>query len=490
MRFTSNPELRSKIRSLPSSRGVYIFRALSGKPIYIGKAVNLRKRVRQYFRKSSANFADPKFRSLVNSIHDLDFYTTKSENEALLLETRLIKEYSPHFNVLMRDDKRFLMIKIDLREKFPAIKLVRLKKNDSCKYFGPFPHGSALRETAEFLSARFGLRVCNNPDPDISDYRHCIAGPTGRCCAPCIGKTTEENYRKNVEALINVLNGNTEEIQSELEQMMKKEAENARFEQAAKLRDMADNLKSLFRPERRFVKTYLKNDINADSIKELKNILKLQKEPQRIEAFDISNIAGTLAVASMVSFQNGKPDKKNYRRFKIECKNTPDDFAMMQEVVERRIKRLVEENKPLPDLILIDGGKGQLSAAKKALEKYPSSAGTAIAALAKKQEEIFIPQKEESITLDKHSPALKLLQAIRDEAHRFALTYHRSLRDKRIEDSLLDEIPNIGEKRKIAILREFGSVENLRKHTAEEISKRVPGISAKIAKTIVDFLKK
>jgi len=480
--------IREKIRTLPHSPGVYIFRAISGKVIYVGKAVNLKKRVQQYFRKSSAQLADPKFRSLVKSIEDIEIFQTNSENEALLLETRLIKEYSPQFNVLMRDDKRFFMIKIDLREKIPVLKLVRLKKNDGCLYFGPFPHGNALRETAEFISAYFGLRVCGNPDPNINDYNHCVAGPTGRCSAPCIGKTSEENYRKRLNEAIDVLNGNTTEIEKEIEKEMKIEAEKANYEKAAELRDIATNIKSLFKPERKFLNAYIRKNLTTDSLIELQKVLNLPDLPRRIEAFDISNIAGTLAVASMVVFSDGKPEKKSYRRFRIKTKNSPDDFAMMEEVVGRRIKRLIEEKKDLPNLILIDGGKGQLNAAVKAVKNITEKK-IPIAGLAKKQEELFLPEKE-GILLSRYSPALKLLQAIRDEAHRFAIAYHRELRDKRIEDSILDDIPGIGKKRKILLLREFSSVENLRKYSPEQICNRVPEINIKLAKFICNFFKK
>jgi len=478
-----------KLSDLPSGPGVYIFRGISGKVIYVGKAVNLRKRVSQYFRRSSANFADPKFRSLVKSIAKREFYQTKSENEALLLETRLIKEYAPQFNVLMRDDKRFLLVKIDMGEKLPSLKLVRLRKDDGCRYFGPFPHGGALRETAEFLSARFGLKVCKNPEPDISDYRHCVAGAVGRCCAPCIGRTSEENYRSRIGEMIKLLEGGTKEIQAEVEEEMRREAGAGRYEKAAKLRDVAENIRSLFRQDRKFFNAYIKTESGADSVSALQKTLGIEKTPSRIEAFDISNISGALAVASMVSFLDGRPDKRNYRRFRIKGENTPDDFAMMNEVVGRRLRRLKDEGKPLPDLIVVDGGKGQLSSAIEAVEGA-GCGGIQILGLAKREEEIFLPGRSDAIMLDRRSPALKLLQAIRDEAHRFAISYHRELRDRRIEDSLLDEIPGIGRKRKILLLREFGSVENIRKYSAGEIVRRIPGIGAKFADAIADFLSK
>jgi excinuclease ABC subunit C len=478
-----------KISDFPNAPGVYVFRNLFGKVIYVGKALNLKKRVSQYFRKSSAKIADPKFRSLVKSIAKYDFFRTYNENEALLLEMRLIKEYAPQYNVVMRDDKRFLLVKIDMCEKFPSLKLVRLKKNDGSKYWGPFPHGGALRDTVEFLSSQFGLKTCKASEPGITDYRHCVAGGTGTCCAPCIGRTSEENYRAKLESLIAILEGGSKEVCAKIEEKMRYEAESAKYEKAAKLRDIAENIRSLFRRDRKFVKAYIPNQGGADSVEMLRKVLALEDSPRRMEAFDISNISGALAVASMVSFFDGKPDRKNYRRFRIQGGDRPNDFAMMSEVVERRYSRLLSEKKTLPDLIIIDGGKGQISAAIEALKKC-NVKNIPVLGLAKKTEKIFLPDSREPLLLDRHSPALKLLQAIRDEAHRFALAYHRKLRERRIEDSLLDEIPGIGKKRKIILLKEFGSVENIRKFSANDIAKRIPGMGAKFAKKIAEFLSK
>jgi len=289
--------------------------------------------------------------------------------------------------------------------------------------------------------------------------------------------------------MIEVLKGGTDEIISDVEIEMRREAEASNFEKAAKLRDVAENIKSLFRKDRKFANSYIPTEGGADSVEALRDSLHLENPPSRMEAFDVSNISGALAVASMVSFLDGRPDRKNYRRFRIRGGDSPDDFSMINEVVERRYGRIISENKSLPDLVIIDGGKGQLSAALDAMKKIGCDKIPLIG-LAKKQEEIFIPNRAEPIILDRHSPALKLLQAIRDEAHRFALAYHRDLRDKRIEDSLLDEVPGIGRKRKILLLREFGSVENMRKHSAEEIRRRVPGVGAKFAKIVEEFLSK
>jgi excinuclease ABC subunit C len=476
-----------KISDVPNTPGVYVFRNRCGEIIYVGKAVNLRKRVVQYFRKSGTAFADPKFRSLVNSIDSWEFFKTDGENEAILLESKLIKEYLPRYNILMRDDKRFLLLKINPDEKYPMIRLVRLKKNDGADYFGPFPKSGALRETVEFLTTQFGIKVCGAPDPGVKEFHRCVAGAADKCSAPCAGKISKQKYRRQMNSLISVLRGKTEEISGQLREKMRREAGQKNFEKAAKSRDIIENVQCLLRRGKQTAGIYTSKKTGADSIKELKKELGLEKMPRRIEAFDVSNISGTLAVAGMVSFLDGHPDKKKYRRFKIKKSNIADDFAMIKEAVSRRCLRLIKEGKKIPDLIIIDGGKGQLSAAIEAL----NAAGlyrVPILGLAKKREEIFVADRKLPIILDVHSPTLKLLQAIRDEAHRFSLTYHQKIRDSRIEDSVLDEIYGIGRKRKIMLLKEFGSIKNLKKCGEAELIKRVPAIGAKFARTITKFL--
>ncbi len=484
-----HPEFRPS--DIPDKPGCYIYRDRFGTVIYVGKAANLRRRMSQYFQDSRIRTADPKLRSLIHSIATWETITVRTEDEALILESRLIKEYAPHYNVLMRDDKRYLMLKIDPAETFPRLKFARLKKDDSCLYFGPFPKGGALHLTADFLVRHFGIRVCRCAEPGPEDRAHCLAGTVRDCCRPCVGEVTKEEYDERVKKLIDVLNGHIGEVAAILKQRMTEAAAKQQFEKAANLRDVADNLDCLYAGRRRNLANVQIPSLVAGegAVKELGEELCLPVLPENIECFDISNISGTLAVASMVHFTGGRPDKKKYRRFRIRTVEGPNDFAMMKEAVTRHFTRLMEESRPLPDLLMVDGGKGQLSSALDALvaihcPPFP------IIGLAKKHEEVFIPGESESIRLPLDSAAVKLLQAVRDEAHRFAITYHRELRLKTIRDSLLDEIEGIGEARKAALLREFGSVRALRNATAEEIASRVSGIGVEFARTIRDYLDK
>jgi len=483
-----SPRLQFSPSEIPAKPGVYIYRDRFGQVIYVGKASNLRRRMAQYFHPSRATTADPKLRSLINSIDSWECMTVRNEDESLILESRLIKEYAPRYNVLLRDDKRYLMVKIDLREKFPRLKLARLRKDDSARYFGPFPKGSALRHTAEFLVRWFGLRSCKADVPDAGDHSHCIASVVRDCCRPCVGEVSEEQYMERVQALLKVLEGDVKGIVSELKAKMLAAASEKRFEKAALFRDVVENVETLYGAKNRsFARAGIGGAPGSEGVADLQEALKLKSPPVAIEGFDISNIGGTLAVASLVRFENGLPDRKGYRRFRIKTVEGSDDFAMMAEAVGRHFKRLLEEGAPLPDLLLVDGGKGQLGAAIDALVKLKCPP-LPVLGLAKKNEEIFVPGRSEPYVLDKGRPALKLLQALRDEAHRFAVSYHRELRLKRIQESLLDEIPGIGPARKKALLEAFGSVRELRKASASEIEAKAPGIGPEFAETVHRFL--
>lgn len=506
---------------IPAKAGVYVFRDRFSKIIYVGKAANLRKRMSSYFQPSRRNTADPKLRSLIKSIHKYEYYPVKNESESLILESRLIKEYSPRYNVLMRDDKRFLLVKINLEEPFPSLRLARVRKNDGCQYFGPFPKSGALRKTVDFLIRRHGLRVCRAEIPGEKERKHCLAKIVKDCCEPCVGKVDHDEYMARVNALMDILNGKVKDAVSEIRNKMAECVNKKQFERAAEFRDVADNIEEIFgKRNRSFRFAKVAGTENAEAaVLDLQKILDLPKPPNWIECFDISNIMGSLAVASMVCFIDGKPDNSKYRRFRIRGGNEEDvskkadesapitdhrlpitdyplgrggnDFAMMAEVVSRRYKRLLQESPAdnlLPDLIMVDGGKGQLNAAIKALKKI-GSPFVPIIGLAKKNEEIFIPGREQSLRLERHNAALKLLQSIRDESHRFAIAYHRQLRASRIEDSILDDIPGIGPERKKALLKGFGSLKKLRKASPEDITEKVPGIGAKFAKIICKSLK-
>ena len=472
---------------IPARPGVYVYRDRFGTVIYVGKASNLRRRMSHYFQPSQARRADPKLRSLIHSIDRWEIFPVKSEDEALILESRFIKEYAPHYNILLRDDKRYPMLKIDRNERFPRVRLTRLRKKDSCLYFGPFPHGSAMRRLAEYLTRRFGLRSCKAESPGEEEFRHCLAGTVRDCCRPCVDGVTEEEYRERVDRVVAVLNGEIREVAEELRQKMAKAAAEKAFEKAAAFRDILGNLQSLVRT-RSFEHAELPNEAGMEAVADLQKALRLPNVPHVIVGFDISNLGTTFAVASLVCFREGRPDKASYRRFRIKTVEGQNDFAMMNEVVKRYFSRLLREQRPLPDLLMVDGGKGQLHLALDALISIDCPPFPVVG-LAKRNEEIFLPGRSEPVVLDRNRPALKVLQALRDEAHRFAVSYNRQLRLKRIAESLLDEIPGLGEVRRNALLKAFGSVAMIRKASPREIAARVSGIGPDFAETIHEFLR-
>ena len=472
---------------IPARPGVYVYRDRFGTVIYVGKASNLRRRMSHYFQPSQARRADPKLRSLIHSIDRWEIFPVKSEDEALILESRFIKEYAPHYNILLRDDKRYPMLKIDRNERFPRVRLTRIRKKDSCLYFGLFPHGSAMRRLAEYLTRRFGLRSCKAESPGEEEFRHCLAGTVRDCCRPCVGGVTEVEYRERVDRVVVVLNGEIREVAEELRKKMAKAAAEKAFEKAAAFRDILGNLQSLVRT-RSFEHAELPNEVGMEAVADLQKALRLPNVPHVIVGFDISNLGTTFAVASLVCFREGRPDKASYRRFRIKTVEGQNDFAMMNEVVKRYFSRLLREQRPLPDLLMVDGGKGQLHLALDALISIDCPPFPVVG-LAKRNEEIFLPGRSEPVVLDRNRPALKVLQALRDEAHRFAVSYNRQLRLKRIAESLLDEIPGLGEVRRNALLKAFGSVAMIRKASPREIADRVSGIGPEFAETIHEFLR-
>jgi excinuclease ABC subunit C len=481
--------IRKKVSVLPHKPGIYLMKDRFGTVIYVGKARDLRKRVSQYFHPSRRMGWDLKFNALVEAIHDFDFHVVRSDPEAYLLEGKLIKEFHPRYNVSFRDDKRFLMLKVNLNDPIPIFTFTRLKKDDGARYFGPFANSGALRSTLALARRQFNLRGCRVFMPGEADYKHCLYAHLKYCTAPCVGNVTREQYLEQVIAACNFLEGQCREMQGQLEAEMKKAAANQDFEKAADLRDLIRDLKDTWRKTEKFARVpyNLPLAINPENdLVELAKILGLPVPPQRIEGFDISNISGTFAVASLVSFKHGRPDRVNYRRFKIKTVEGQDDFASMAEVVKRRYSRSLRESKSLPDLILIDGGKGQLGMAcaelkKLGLEKIP------VIGLAKEFEEIYLPGESKPLRLGLDHPAVKLLQRIRDECHRVANSYNAQLRLKRISESVLDEFPGIGERRKAALLKKFGSVQRLKTATLEQLA-AVPGFGGKAAEELKKFL--
>lgn len=483
-------KIKSKLADLPDKPGVYLMRDRNGKVIYVGKAVSLRNRVRNYFQPSTLRDADPKIRGLIKSIQDFDFLELRNEAEAILTEGRMIKEYRPRYNTSFKDDKRFLMIAIDPAAPFPRLELCRLDKRDGRQYFGPYASAASARAAKDFLEKRFGLRQCRPVEPGPDDHRHCLADVIRLCSAPCVARITREAYRARVEEAAAFLRGERADILRELAEEMNTEAAAMNFERAATLRDLLFLLKRATRQRVRLTKTLeMKREDAWQGVQELQRELGLAAPPRVIETFDISNISGTHAVASMVASVDGVPTPRRYRMFRIRTVQGIDDPAMMHEAVLRRYKRILDEKGRLPDLVVCDGGITQLRAGRAALDSLGLQSLRAVG-LAKRHEEIYHDPANQlaPLRLSHESNAIKVLQQIRDEAHRFALTYHRKLRDRKIRESVLDEIPGIGDRRKEQLLTEFGSVERIRRSTVADITRRVPGIGEAFATLVWETL--
>lgn len=465
-------KVKAKLAALPDQPGVYLMRNRQGRIIYIGKAASLRSRVSSYFRRSTFSKADPKLRGLIRSIDDLDFIALKTEAEATLTESRLIKDYRPRYNVSLKDDKRFLLLRVNLNDPLPRFSAVRLRKDDGARYWGPYASSAAAWASLEFIEKQFGLRRCSPRVPGPEDHRHCLNDIVRYCSAPCIGKATPEQYQARVLTACAFLDGERREFLDNLRQQMAAAAKEMRFEKAAALRDLYLLLLKGIREKARGRKSLqLKRDEARQGLAELQQRLGLPRLPEIIECYDISNISGTNSVASRVVSVAGIPMPARYRMYRIKTVAGADDPASMAEVIRRRFVRALEEQEQLPDLVLVDGGITQLRAARAALDALglPSQR---VAGIAKQFEELHHDPENESAPLrfPADSPALRVIQRIRDEAHRFALTYHRKLRARRIQESLLDDIPGIGAQRKAKLLAQFGSVDRLRRASPAELA--------------------
>ena len=609
--MTSN--LEWKIQNLPESPGCYLMKS-KGEIIYVGKAKNLKNRVRQYFHASANHTA--KVRAMVEKVDDFDIVLVDGELEALILECNLIKKHMPWYNILLKDDKHYPYIRIDTRERFPAVELKREQKKDGAKYFGPYIGASMVREVMDITRLLFPIRHCTKAIKPGMRARPCLHHQVGGCLAPCAGLVTEEEYNMHLKNVIRFLSGHYDEVLDELKNRMMDAAKQMNYEKAATYRDRikavtemmqkqkaidvdgedrdviatipvgADALVSVMlirggrlvssesytleraadehageiltsfmtqyystenppAPEvivsdqppesetlsellsevngRRKVKVHLpvrgdkaqlvkmakKNLLDEalkiekrklkskerteGALKELAETLMLEKPPRRIEGYDISNTQGVLSVASEVVMIGGVIDKKEYRHYRIKTVEGANDFASMHEVITRRFKRYLKEKEEgvkgsfsdLPDLILIDGGRGQLNFAQDAM--HALGFDIPMFGLAERIDEIVLPDQEESILLDRHSEALHLIQRLRDEAHRFAITHHRKLRASRSVASRLEEIPGIGPKRRRAILTHFKTVEALRNAKVEEIA-LVPGVNKDNAEAVYRHL--
>ena len=596
--------VKPKLKLLPVSPGVYIMKNASDKIIYIGKAKVLRNRVRSYF---TGTHNDAKTIEMVSKIADLEYILTQTENQALELEANLVKKHQPKYNIQLKDDKRKPFIKITIKEPFPQVFVTRELKKDGSKYFyfGPYTDTKALRKTMRMLEWIFPIRTCtrNIPDGKPVFERACMNFQLGKCTAPCIGNISKEDYKKNVNALIQFVKGRNQEVINDLTARMKKCSDDLKFEEAAEIRDKIENVQKLNRSKNMFftdeknrdiigvyqegdkaavavlkilsgkllnkeiyalnntegsslhqimeaflkqyyaskleelpfriflqvepedietINKWLKNKLvipkkgdnktlisiakeNAFNfveeeklkylrksnrtifpIKELKDKLGLKKLPRKMICIDISTIQGTDTVSSLVFFENGKPKKKNYRHFIMKTVKGQDDFASMEETMRRYLNKIDENEKP--DVIVIDGGKGQLSKSYNILQEMKKT-DIEMISLAKRVEEVFLPNNKNSIILPRNSSALRVLIKIRDEAHRFAITFHRKRRKKRTLKSELDSISGVGEQTKFSLLKKFGSVENIGKASMIELMS-VRGIGERSAKIILDYLSK
>ncbi|MDJ0840403.1 MAG: excinuclease ABC subunit UvrC [Acidobacteriota bacterium] len=588
-----NDRLQHQLDELPKSSGVYLFNDARGKLLYVGKARNLRARVRSYFRKSDHG---PRIRKLVQQIHHLEIVVTETEGEALLLENSFIKNNKPVFNVLLRDDKTYPYIKITAEE-FPRVVLTR-RKTGGGRYFGPFPSTRAARQSIKLIHQHFKVRSCDL-ELGARRYRPCLQYHIKRCDAPCDFLVDEAAYATGVERAALFLEGKTDDLVQEISTEMKAAAAELAFERAAYFRDLLGLVTSVQRRQNVTGMSYDRMDVvtslvegwqiailimairngnivrsqhfkveyeedpaedlgnwlthyylnhedppeelvvsndaglallpesfagsrgrklsvvvpqrgtkkrllemaretihanlemqrrDADvhpGVTQLADILELSNLPSRMECFDISNTQGTLSVASMVSFNNGKPDKSNYRKFNIKTVEGPNDFASMEEVVQRRYKRLLDEGEPLPDLIVIDGGLGQLHAAHKSLKNL-GLADHPLISLAKREEWVYRTRDNEPVIIPHEEPALRMLQHIRDEAHRFGITFHRKKRGKNMLTSELDAIPGLGPKRIHKLLHHFGSVKRVRDAGLDQLAAVV---GKKTAEVVLSHLK-
>ncbi|MDE2321599.1 MAG: excinuclease ABC subunit UvrC [candidate division NC10 bacterium] len=590
-------QLQEKVKSLPDAPGVYLFRDARGHVLYIGKALSLRKRVASYFTEATDTPERPLIRPMVEQIADLEFIITANELEALILESNLIKSHKPRYNILLKDDKHYPFLKLDLNDPFPWVQVVRRIKDDGALYYGPYVPATAMWDVLALVNKTIPLRKCRS----IKGRRLCLEYHLGRCMGPCEGLISQQAYGELVDQTRMLLDGKDQELMKRLEAQMQQAAEALEYERAAKHRDQIASLRQVFERQRiisprgedqdvfglaaeggeaqvqlflirrgrligreafafelktetaggllsslieqfylrardipreillshpvedapligswlasranrrvellvprrgrkmRLVQMALRNAQEAlalslrssqsreAALKELQTVLDLPAPPRRIEAYDISNISGTLAVGSQVVWEEGKAKKSAYKRYKIKTVQGPDDFAMLAEVIRRRLHKA--EEAPLADLMLLDGGRGQLNAAldvarELGLHTLP------MVSLAKEEELIFHPDKSAPIALPERSRARQLLQQIRDESHRFAITYHRALRGKSAIRSLLDDVPGIGAKRRRALLTRFGSLRRLREASIDEL-RQAAGISESLATTIHDVV--
>lgn len=427
----------ARVKEFPQKPGVYLLKDSAGRVIYVGKATNLRSRASSYFLKQAKH--ERRTAYWVDEICDADYIECDSEVDALLVESRLIKDAQPKYNKELKDDKTFPYLMITQREDFPRVEVTREPKSSGVKLYGPFPSAGALRGAVQVLQRIFKFRTCSldieESDPRWEWFRPCLLASIDQCTAPCNQRINKEDYRRDIKHLQMFLEGKKTRLLKQMHNEMMEESKQLNFEKAAQLRDEIRMLETL--DQRGDLDTHAQPEVFYIDPKKglagLRKVLKLSDTPRTIEGIDIAHLAGTETVASLVKFIDGLPFKPGYRRYRIRNVKGVDDFRSIHEVVSRRYQRLYDEGEPFPDIILIDGGKGQLNAALTAFRERGIEPPTLLG-LAKREEEIFLPGESDSLKLSRHAFALRLLQYVRDEAHRFAQHYHHMLRRKRTLD--------------------------------------------------------
>jgi excinuclease ABC subunit C len=483
-------DIKEKIKKTPNSSGIYLIKDKDSSIIYIGKSASIRKRLRSHFAGRPAKNDSVKHDALIENAVDIDFICTPDESTALLLEAALVKRYSPKFNTLLKDDKAYPRLRLSINEQYPRLIITRKIRPDGALYFGPYTNSKLLREAVKFLRRVFPLRTCRNM-PKASAAKGCLDMHIGQCMAPCV-KDDKAGYKAIVDDLKLFLEGKQEELLESLREKMASASDNKDYEKAAKIRDRVSALSSLSPRGKNTDKLPLSESLDIEEkqsgqLEELRLLLGVINVPHIIEAFDISNTSGKEAVGSMVCFRDASPYKHDYMHFQIKTVHVIDDYSMMREIVSRRYKKLLAENKPLPDLVIIDGGKGHLAAAKAQLRAL-NIINIPVIGIAKNPDKLYLHEKKEPVLLGKFPKALLLCQRIRDEAHRFAVTYHRLLRGKRSKISELDNIKGIGARRKAELIKYFGCLDNIKQADVNQL-KKVDFIDEKEAKAIYDYFR-
>ncbi|HTL70751.1 MAG TPA: excinuclease ABC subunit UvrC [Candidatus Eisenbacteria bacterium] len=463
--------LKERLSSLPDRPGVYLFKDKSGRPVYIGKALSIRKRVMGHFRSYGETFS--KEGVLLGQVDRIDVIETPTEAEALLLEASLVKEAMPKYNQELKDDKSYPYLKLTAEE-YPRLLIARGRRADGGKYFGPYTNARLLRQAVRMLRTQFPLRTCR-----VLPKRVCLMYHLGQCGGPCEGLQEKTNYLETVRELELFLEGRRDALVRSLTRRMKEHSKNREYEKAQALFEEIRALAAVPSPSRK--------EPGEKVLADLKEALSLPAVPRRIECFDISNIQGSEAVGSMVVFIDAKPARSEYRKFRIRTVQGIDDYQMMREVIRRRYARAIEEKQALTDLVVIDGGKGHLSAAKKELNALKLESLPVIS-IAKQHEYIFTPDREAPHIFSPTSPFLHLIRHLRDEAHRFAITYHRRLHKKEALVSILDGIRGVGPVTRQRLMKRVGGAKKIAAMPEEELAEKA-GIPPAAARRILEALR-